>query len=490
MEVSPGSDGAGFFLSSKWRQVILMKIRRPFFVCALSFLCSLLFLVSSASCAAALEISAQPIVSFGDNPITVISEEAGSLTVTPAFPDFDLKPIAENLQISAGETRIVWDGLSWGGEPLARGKIILRATLTTVSGRISETSCEARVSTPLCAAVLCLPQADTFCPAEGSLRVDCGLSRKGTVVLEIVSAEAPETVLRTFKKKVSGTVPITLQWDGTDQRGQVLPAGDYFVTAFSEALPEIRQSAAVHLEKTAAPAPELRITGSLFPEDPENDQQVWAALTAPAVVGAGSEGQGLYLMKKKKYAPGGSISCRTAAVNLLEIGEDGWCRVAAWRQGIGEYMEGYVQREKLTVIAPRQHYGVLIRLSNHTMTVYEDGKPIGSLKVSTGLQNASSPLAATPPGVYLLGSRMQDFQRDGFHYDYPIRLHGDYLLHTVGYQIRKEQRDYSRELEALGGAASHGCIRMDVRCTGDADSLNAWWVWTHLGRDTRVIVME
>ena len=124
------------------------------------------------------------------------------------------------------------------------------------------------------------------------------------------------------------------------------------------------------------------------------------------------------------------------------------------------------------------------------MTIYEDGKRIGRIRISTGLLNAKNPLAATPPGVYLIGSRMKDFQMDGYHYDYPIRLHGDYLLHTVGYRTKDSVRYYTEELEDLGGEASHGCIRLDIRATKESGYLNAWWVWTHLGRDTRVIVTE
>ena len=84
---------------------------------------------------------------------------------------------------------------------------------------------------------------------------------------------------------------------------------------------------------------------------------------------------------------------------------------------------------------------------------------------------------------------MKDFQNGGFHYDYPIRLHGDYLLHTVGYKTRGHMRDYSEELSVLGSPASHGCIRMDIRAPEEG-GLNAWWIWTHLPRDTRVIITE
>ena len=447
-------------------------------------------LAAAVHTACALELSADSVVPFGQNTITVQAEAPGLLTVTPSLPDFDLKDVVTALPVEAGETQLSWDGLSWFGEPAFPGKLTLLAKLEDSSGGVTETSLEIKVSGPLCAAVSCLPAADVFCPEEEPLRIECGLSRKGAFRLEIASAEEPEKVLRTLDGKAKDTVPVSLKWDGKDRKRKALPEGEYLLTVYSEALPDRRVTAAVTLSAEPVSLPPVFETGDTIPADPENDEEVWAALTAPAVVGAGTEGQGLYLMKKKKYSPGGSISARTAAVRVLEAGSDGWCKVAAWRQAVGEYMEGWVQTEKLTVIAPRLHYGVLINKKNHTMTVYEDGKRIGSLRVSTGLLNAKNPLAATPPGVYLIGSRMKDFQREGFHYDYPIRLHGDYLLHTVGYKTKDSVRYYTKELEDLGGEASHGCVRMDIRSGGEEGSLNAWWVWTHLGRDTRVIVTE
>ena len=465
-----------------WRQICI-KLRKRVLLTAV------FMLILSAGTACALELSAGAVVPFGQNTVLVRSDSAGSLTLLPSLPDYDLMPVVTDQAIEAGETSIPWDGLSWYGEPLPPGMLTLNARLQDASGTVSEASVQIRISSPLCAAVSCLPDADVFCPKDGALRVECGLSRKGAVRVEIASAKEPDKVLRTLEGKAKDTVPVTLKWDGKNRKRKTLPDGDYILTAYSTDLPDRRVSASVTLTSSPVPVPAVSETGSIIPPDPENDEEVWAALTAPAVVGAGTEGQGLYLMKKKKYSPGGSISARTAAVRVMEV-DGGWCRVAAWRQAVGEYMEGWVQTEKLTVIAPRLHYGALINKKDQTMTVYEDGRRIGRIRVSTGLLSNANPLAATPPGVYLIGSRMKDFQMDGYHYDYPIRLHGDYLLHTVGYRVRDSVRYYTKELEVLGGAASHGCVRMDIRATEESGGLNAWWVWTHLGRDTRVIVTE
>ena len=448
-------------------------------------------LTAFAVCSAhALELTAGTVTPFGRNRIVIRSEAAGRLTVTPALPDFDLKDAVTAMPVEAGETELVWDGLSWYGEPLPAGTLTLKAVLEKQEGGVSESSLQVRVKTPLCAAVSCLPAADGFYPGQGDLRIECGLSRKGTVYLDIASAGEPDRVLRTLTGKSGSTIPVQLKWNGKGRDRRPLPAGDYLLTAYTKECPEYRVSAPVTLLDSPGEVPEVFVTGEILPSDPSDDEAVWAALTAPAVVGAGTEGQGLYLMKKKKYSPGGSISCRTVAVRVMSLEEKGWCRIAVWRQAVGEYMEGYVQRDKLAVIPSRTRYGVLISKKDQVMTVYEEGKRLGRIRISTGLLSSDSPLAATPPGIYLIGSRMKDFQNSGFHYDYPIRLHGDYLLHTVGYKTKDSVRYYTRELEALGTEASHGCIRMDVRPAEDSGALNAWWVWTHLPRDTRVMVIE
>lgn len=287
---------------------IRMKFRRLLPVCAV------VLLTLAARCACALELSAGTVTPFDQNTLLVRSDTSGLLTLTPSLPDYDLMPAAVDLAVEAGETSVSWDGLSWHGEPLPPGRITLSACLQDASGAVAETSVEVKVAQPLCAAVSCLPEADVFCPKEDALRVECGLSRKGGVRLEIASAEEPDKVLRTLEGKAKDTVPVTLKWDGKDRKRKLLPDGDYILTAYSSALPDRRVSATVTLSSAPVPVPAVSETGDIFPADPENDEEVWAALTAPAVVGAGTEGQGLYLMKKKKYSPGGSISAWTAAV--------------------------------------------------------------------------------------------------------------------------------------------------------------------------------
>ena len=209
-----------------------MKLRKwLLFFAALS-------LMLAVRTAVALELSAGPVTPFDDNSVTVCSDTAGTLTLIPSLPDYDLKPVVTNYPLEAGETVIPWDGLSWHGEPLPSGRLMLNAQLKDTSGVVSDASLEIKISSPLCAAVSCLPAADIFCPKEDSLRIECGLSRKGSLKVEIASAGEPDNVLRTLEGKAKDTVPVVLKWDGKDRKHNLLPEGEYLLTAYSVTLPE------------------------------------------------------------------------------------------------------------------------------------------------------------------------------------------------------------------------------------------------------------
>ena len=105
-------------------------------------------LLALAGSAFALDLSADPVVPFSENRILVHAETAGTLTVTPCLPDFELMDAAAALPVEAGDTEIVWDGLSWYGEPVPAGKLTLRARLTDSSGAVSEASLSVRVKDP------------------------------------------------------------------------------------------------------------------------------------------------------------------------------------------------------------------------------------------------------------------------------------------------------------------------------------------------------
>ena len=232
------------------------------------------------------------------------------------------------------------------------------------------------------------------------------------------------------------------------------------------------------------------MTGSLIPEALADDAAVGAALTAPVVIGEGAEGSGFRIMEEKGARKGsaGTVNGRTCGLAVLEIADDGWVKVGAWRNEDGRYIEGWVTADRLRVIRPNDRYGAVVDKEAQTMTIYEDGRKIGTMPVSTGYTTDTDRSADTHSGVYLMGTRMEDFTQKKIKYCYPVRIDGSNLIHSAGFVMTDGLRDYGEEIAALGTKASHGCIRMDPRTTEENGGINAWWVWTHMGHDTKIIV--
>jgi hypothetical protein len=213
---------------------------------------------------------------------------------------------------------------------------------------------------------------------------------------------------------------------------------------------------------------------------------------APVAVGDGGEGKGFYIHAAKggRGDHVGTINCRTVGLNILRIDDDGWVLVGAWRQLDGAYVEGWAKRDAIIMVRPSPRYGVVVHKQEQTLTVYEDGHPIGTTQISTGLVRRKFPRADTHSGTYLVGSRLSGFWRDGYYYEYPLRIDGSNLIHSVGYKTLNGLPNYTDNTAMLGQKASHGCIRVDVRVTEENSGINAWWLWTHLEPDTKVLVTE
>ena len=459
---------------------------------ACTALAVLLLLLAGTVCACAVDLEAGSVRAYEQNILTVSSEEGGRLTIEAWNGTLPLKNPVTDMKIEAGTVEIPWDGLSYGGEPIPAGKIRLRATLACSDRTTEQTEITVQAESPLTAAVCCLPSAQVYYPDRSNLlKVEIALSGPGTWELSAAPKERPEETVWHEKGRSDGKVPIVLRWNGMRRAGQRCEPGEYVISVRTKACPERVETAVITLLADPLPEPELTVTGSMIPADLSDDEAVWKALTAPVVIGDGAEGSGLRIMKEKGARTGyaGAVACRTAGVEVLEICSDGWVRVGAWQQTDGLYAEGWVKAEKLRVIRPNSRYGAVVDKKAQTMTVYENGQKIGTVMVSTGYTTAENRDADTHSGVYLMGTRMEAFSQYGHIYNYPVRIDGYNLIHSAGYVLTDGLRDYEEELEALGTNASHGCIRVDPRATDENDGINAWWVWTHMGRDTKIIVL-
>ena len=455
------------------------------------FLVVLLLLLAGADAASAVELKTDGIRAFDRNILTVTCEDGGRLTIEAFNGTVPLKNPVTETDIGPGTTEISWDGLTYGGEPVPKGRLTLRATLTCADRTTEQAEITLEAGAPKPAVVACLAGALEFdSGGKSSLRIEIAMSGSGTCEISIAAKGRPEEEIWHEQTRADAREPLVTWWDGKDRKRKPCAPGTYVISAWSKICPEVVQTAEITITEDPLPEPELAVTGSLIPEDLNDDAAVWAALTAPITVGNGPEGQGLLIMNEKggRYDRAGTVACRTVGLAVLEIYGDGWVKVGAWRQGDGYYTEGYVKADKLRTVRPNTRYGAVVDKKAQTMTVYEAGRKLGTVSVSTGLTTEESRSADTHSGAFLLGTRMADFSQYKHNYCYPIRIDAYNLIHQAGYAIEDGQRNFAEETAALGRKASHGCIRVDARTTEENGGINAWWIWTHMGHDTKIIV--
>lgn len=443
--------------------------------------------------AMALELNVKSVTPFEANPVTVTAAQAGTLTITAVSGVRELENPVTDLAVEAGVTELNWRGLTYGGEPVADGPVTLDAVLTHADGTVETATVKTTIRSPRSAVVSVLPAAQAWYPDKKSqLKIDVTLSRKGHFTVELASAKNPDKVLWTGKGNNDTREPAELLWNGRLNNRKVCPPGEYILTAYSKAMPDIRQTHPLTILDKPLPELALTVTPTLFPEDYSDDAAVWEALMAPVAVGDGGEGKGLHihLAKRGRGDDVGTVNCRTVGLIIKEIYDDGWVLVGAWRQKDGAYIEGYVKADNLKVVRPNTHYGVVLDKRKQTLTVYEYGKPIGTTRISTGLVREGFPRADTHSGAYLVGSRMSGFWREGYYYDYPLRIDGANLIHQIGYRLVDSVPNFVDQTDELDRKASHGCIRVDIHVTQENGGINAWWIWTHLERDTKILVTE
>ena len=442
----------------------------------------------------ALELETGIIRPFADNILTVTSEDGGLLTIEAINGTVPLENPVTEMRVEGGTVEIPWTALSYGGEPLSPGSVTLRATLKGFDRTVETAEIRTKVGSPMPAALCCLPASRSFYPdGKQMLKIEVAVSGRGTYEMDIARKDKPEESIWHYRTSYSGRgEPMVVRWDGKGKNHRFCLPGEYIISVRSAFRMEYVQTGEITIPEEPLPVMKLAVTGPLIPRDLNDDDEVWAALTAPVAVGDGGEGKGLILMSEKsaRSERAGSVNCRTVGLEILELYGDGWAKVAGWRQPDGIYTEGYVKQDKLKMIRPNNRYGALVDKKKQTMTIYEDGKQIGTVMVSTGWISDEDRSADTRSGVYLMGTRMDDFADYGHTYCYPVRIDGYNLIHQMGYIMHDGSRDFSDEMEALGTKASHGCIRVDARAGQENNGINAWWIWTHMGHDTKIIITE
>lgn len=441
-------------------------------------------LLAAAALAEELKITAPArLRPYQANEIRLDIPYPGTVAVTLSAAGQDHTVLAVQ-STQAGAKTIACQALGFAGEPLTAGEYILTARLDSAERKTSA-QVKVRVGAPLPALQFALPSADTLYLQQPDLfYVEYALAAPGTARVELLAA-GQNAPVKTWSITHGQQDARIFRFDGK-VGGKALAPGDYLLR-FTGADNNPRQ---IELTVAAGMAPVLPLKAEAQPqlEEMEDEAAVWAVLQQPVTVMAGGE-LAHYPIRSPQGMLLGHVHGQTAGVQVLELAADGTARVGAWRTQDGQYIEGYMEQSHLMRVVPNPHYGLVIDKRTQTMAVYQDGKKLGLLAVSTGLPTAKKLFRETPAGQYLTQERVQGFASEGFRYDYPIRIDGGNLLHQVG--ARGKEAPFALQEAQLGQKASHGCVRVARAPLGESpEPLSAYWLWTHLPPRTKVLVID
>lgn len=310
-------------------------------------------------------------------------------------------------------------------------------------------------------------------------------ARRGLqVALHAQGGEAP---IKTWQIAPGDGLPRRFRWNGR-VNGRPLDPGAYSLR-FSVQGEEAVTRAFEVVPPEARPQLGLTEPADYLPEA-FDDASVWRAMTAPvAVADVGDTAhQAIYDKPGRGRRKLGEVHGQTAGLRILRLDVEGHALVGAWAAEDGSYVEGYIPQRKLKMVAPDTRYGLLIDKNAQTLSVYEEGRRISTLAVSTGLMEKNKLFRETRAGAFLTQDRMLSFNSEGYRYDYGLRIDGGNLIHQAGYRLVDGEADFSDQLPALNGKASHGCVRVDPR--PNAEGLDAFWLWTHIPLHTKVLVLD
>lgn len=317
----------------------------------------------------------------------------------------------------------------------------------------------------------------------GDFLVELLALRRGNVRISLYKGDTKSDPLKSWVISPEPMKPRNFRFSGK-VGGKALPEGKYLFRFQPAANPGEAHDVPLRVTPPEGPLPiQPTVRGQFLPRD-MSDEAIWEALMAPlAVVDIGATDH-----MALRDAPGGKkigeVHGQTAGLVVRRV-EGDHALVGAYATDCGSYIEGYVPLNKLKVKRPNPRYGLLIDKNRQVLSVYERGKKLGELKVSTGLMVRERLLRETRAGAFFTGDRQLSFVSDGFRYDYALRVDGGNLIHELG---QTRQDGFAEHLATMGQKVSKGCIRVTNEVT--EEGLSAFWLWTHLPRDTKLIMLD
>ena len=437
--------------------------------------------------------------------------------------------IRESVSASAGVNHLTWDGADAAGTDIPAGAYLLSVTLNGESAVQPITVGEPSPR------ILSLSAGQTLASGD-AWPLNIQVNEPGTLTVSVKAAESD-----TWITVLSRAVPAgesAGSWDGMIDGAPIAP-GEYAVqfsltdetgytgTAQRISLTVTPGSVAVLSDPTPEPVQETMIPSAHAPLDGENnywtlpigefdEAAIWEVMMQPLVVidsdkVKGKDQRDVYQLRKTPdNASGkdnivGEITYDSQGLHVLETRDDGWTLVEAYnssygpncasRRGYGvtdDLIQGYVKTSLLKTITPRTEYGLLIDKVEQRMYIFSEGKCIGSLLVSTGLNNSKQSWNETPSGEFVMISKMGGFPAGNLWCAYGMRVNGGCAIHEVPYignaDTPAANRDYSSTVKLLGQKASHGCIR--VQKAANEQGQNIKWLWDNIKVNTKVLIWD
>ncbi len=452
--------------------------------------------------------------------------------------------VREGMNAMAGVNHLSWDGMDLAGNSVSPGSYYLALQL---NGETCQQEIQIGEESPQILAV----QAEEEPNQPWGWHVTVNVNMAGTLTMR---AELGDSQWGTCLETSVSAGENTFFWDGRAD-GQMPAVGEFAVqmtltdrTGFSSTTqqiflhqsgngenentpeqtpaPDVANASSVALSATQTPVPSAKtevIPSAVTTQadefsywtlpmgmDAATEAEIWEVLTQPMTVIDGEQKE-VYRLRKtpdkstKRDNVVGEVTYASQGVHVLETLDNGWTLVEVYNSSYGpdctsrpgygvtdERIQGYVQTSLLKIIQPRTDYGLVIDKLEQKMYIFSEGKCIGSLLVSTGLNNEKQSWNETPSGEFVMISRMGGFPAGNLWCAYGMRINGGCAIHEVPYignaDTPASQRDYSAQVKMLGKKASHGCIRVQKDTNEQGQSIK--WLWNNIKVNTKVLIWD
>ena len=462
-----------------------MKIKYRILLILLTLLIALPIFDSKA----AEELTLAPagrVVGFENNIIKVNAPEAGELELTVSDGRYIVRTIRQD--VPKGKSEIKWDGLAYNRERLHRVKHELTGRLTTPKGEYTATAL-LEINPSAQALRYALPSSDTvYLDESGTWFMEYNMVMDGNLIIKLQKEGKSDGPAVKYEKRHRGGRVDALTFSEILGKSKLEP-GEYTVTAYAADQPSYKHTFQLSVKEGKAPVQEVKQTGPIMPERGDSDEEIWKKMMMPSVVVdiEPTKHQNVYESPDAHAKSLGTLHGQTQALEVKEISE-GWARIAAWDHEAGRPVEGWVPLNDLKVVYPQKRYGLLLDKQKQNLTLFDNGKRIDTLAVSTGWMEKNKCYQETSAGSFLTDLHMQDYSTNGKSFDSVIRYDGGNLLHQTPYGWKDNIKNFSVSLPYLGAKASNGCVR--IQAVPAENGTNAYWLWTHLPYHTRIIILD